>query len=295
MITRVTQQMMAQHSLTSMQGGLSRLAKIQEQLSTGRVINRVSDSPADASAAMRLRSSLVDQQQYARNAADGAAWLNQADQTLQSSVNQVRRARELAIQGASSGSMSTQGREALAAEVDQLREGLIATANATYLDRPVFGGVTAGTQAFDSSGTYVGVNSPVLRTVADGVRVRVDVEGEATFASTGTSVFDELSALSTALRANDTPGIRTEIDELKKHLDAMSTMQSDVGARAKRVEQADVAAGDADLTLRTRLSDIENTDLAAATVDLKIQEVAYQAALATTARVMQPSLVDFLR
>ena len=207
MITRVTQQMMAQHSLTSMQGGLSRLAKVQEQLSTGRVINRVSDSPADASAAMRLRSALVDQQQYARNAADGAAWLNQADQTLQSSVNQVRRARELALQGASSGSMSTQGREALAAEVDQLREGLIATANSTYLDRPIFGGVTAGSQAFDASGTYIGVNGPVLRTVADGVKVRVDVEGEATFASTGTSVFDELTALSTALRANDTAGI----------------------------------------------------------------------------------------
>jgi flagellar hook-associated protein 3 FlgL len=75
----------------------------------------------------------------------------------------------------------------------------------------------------------------------------------------------------------------------------MSTMQSNVGSRAKRVEQADVAAGDADLTLRTRLSEIENTDLAQATVDLKLQEVAYQAALATTARVMQPSLVDFLR
>ena len=43
------------------------------------------------------------------------------------------------------------------------------------------------------------------------------------------------------------------------------------------------------------LSEVENTDLAKAIVDLQLQEVAYQAALAATARVMQPSLLDFLR
>ncbi|MFN8196543.1 MAG: flagellar hook-associated protein FlgL [Nocardioidaceae bacterium] len=290
----MTQQMMVHRSLSSMQGGLSRLARVQEQLSTGRVINRVSDSPADATAAMRLRSSIQDQQQYARNAADGSAWLNTADQALQNATDQVRRARDLALQGANSGSMSAQGREALAAEVDQLRQGLISTANTTYLDRPIFGGVTSGTKAYDATGAYIGVDAPVVRAVANGVKVRVDVAGQTAFASTGTSVFDDMTALSTALRANDTTGIRTGIDALKKHLDAISTVQSDVGARAKTVERADVMAGDTELTIKNRLSEIENTDLAAATVDLKLQEVAYQAALGTTARVMQPSLLDFL-
>jgi flagellar hook-associated protein 3 FlgL len=296
MITRVTQQMMSQRSLDGLQLGLTRLAKIQEHLSTGRVINRVSDSPADATAAMRLRSAVAVQKQYVRNADDGATWLAQADVALQDATDLVRRARELGLQGASSGSMSQQGREALAAEVDQLREGLIATANTTYLDRPVFGGITAGTQAYDAtSGAYIGVNQPVLRSIADGVKVRVDVDGQATFAASGTSAFDDLTALSAAIRANDTVAMRTQVDALKGHLDSISTMQSDVGARAKRIDQATVSAGDAQMALSTRLSNLENTDLAQATVDLNLQQVAYQSALAATARVMQPSLVDFLR
>jgi flagellar hook-associated protein 3 FlgL len=294
-ITRVTQTMMSRHSLDSMQTGLSRLARIQEQLSTGRILNRPSDAPADAAAAMRLRGAMADQAQYGKNAADGLAWLAQVDTALTSATDQVRRVRELALQGASSGSMSDQGREALATEIDQLKQSLLTTANTGYLGRPVFGGITAGSAAYDATGAYVGVDQPVTRTVGDGVKVRIDVSGPAVFASSGTSVFDDLTALSTALRANDVPGIRAGVTAMDGHLDAITSMQADAGTRMKRLQQADTAAGDADLTLRSRLSELENTDLPKAMVDLKLQEVAYQAALASTARVMQPSLVDFLR
>jgi flagellar hook-associated protein 3 FlgL len=67
-IGRVTQSMLTDRSLTNLQGGLSRLAEIQEHLSTGRILNRPSDNPADAATAMRLRSAVGAQQQYARNA-----------------------------------------------------------------------------------------------------------------------------------------------------------------------------------------------------------------------------------
>ena len=62
-----------------------------------------------------------------------------------------------------------------------------------------------------------------------------------------------------------------------------------------RVEQAAVRAADAETGLANSLSEIENTDLPQAMVELQMQEVAYQAALAATARVLQPSLLDFLR
>ena len=60
-------------------------------------------------------------------------------------------------------------------------------------------------------------------------------------------------------------------------------------------QAAEQKSADALVTLRTALSEVENTDLPKAMVDLQMHEVAYQAALAATARVMQPSLVDFLR
>ena len=81
-INRVTQNMMMDRSYLSLQTGLSRLAKTQEQLSTGRILNRPSDSPTDTTSAMRMRASLADEKQYVRNAEDGLGRLGQIDVTL---------------------------------------------------------------------------------------------------------------------------------------------------------------------------------------------------------------------
>jgi len=305
---RMTQGMMNRGAQTGLQAGLDRLAKVQEQLTTGRVINRPSDDPTGATSAMRIRASVADQKQYVRNANDGLGWLNQADSTLSSVTDQTRRAYEIALQGANDGSVGAQAREALATEVDQIRQGLMSTANAAYLNRPVFGGVTPGDVAYAVDPTdpvdptrikYVPAATypvqGVLRSVADGATVRVDVEGPDVFGADGNSVFDHLSALSTALRAGDSAAISTAVGALQADRERVVNVQADIGARTKRVEQARDAATDAELRLTSSLSEVENTDLVKASVDLKLQEVAYQAALSATARVMQPSLLDFLR
>lgn len=296
-ISRVTQSMLTDRSLTRLQGGLTRLAEIQEHLSTGRVLNRPSDNPADAGAAMRLRSAVGAQQQYARNAEDGVGWLDTLDATLQTSGDAVRRARELAQQGASA-SAGPQAREALATEIDQIRAGLLSTANATYLERPVLGGTTAGRTAFTEAGgvvTFSGDANPVNRTVADGAVVDVAMAGPAAFGADGDNVFDHLGALSAALRSGDVAGIRTGLDALKADGERLVVARADVGARTALVEQAALRAGDTELSLTNSLAGIESADLPRTMVELRMQEVAYQAALSATARVLQPSLVDFLR
>lgn len=293
--TRVTQNMLSRQALTGLQTGLGRLAKVQEQLSTGRIINRPSDDPTGATAAMRLRASVAAQQQYARNAGDGVGWLDRVDGTLSSMTDQVRRARELGLEGANSGAMGPQAREAMATEVDQIRQAMISDANATYLGRPVFGGITAGATAYAPDGTFNGVSGAVNRTVADGVSIRVDVDGRQVFGPDGSSLFDHLTQLSSALRGGDATAIGAAVGDLGVDADRITTTQADVGTRTSRIERARTAAGDAEVSLTSSLSEIENTDLPKAAVDLQLQQVAYQAALAATARVMQPSLLDFLR
>lgn len=294
-IQRVTQAMMSRQSLSSLQTGLGRLANLQEQLTTGRVLNRPSDSPADTTSAMRIRSALADVKQYSRNADDGAAWLGTIDAALGSASNQVRRARDLALQGANAGAMGPDARAALAAEVDQIREGLLGTANTVHLGRPVFGGVTAGPVAYDVSGNWVGSPGTVNRSVAAGVMVRVDVDGPSAFGGFGDTTFDHLSQLSTALRAGDLSGITSAITALNGDSTRLTTVMAEAGTRAGRIEAARTGAGDDELKLTNSLSEVENADLPRVIVDLKLQETAYQAALAATARVMQPSLLEFLR
>src|SRR6478609_10473603 len=101
----MTQSMMSHQAMGGMQTGLNRLAKVREQLATGRIINRPSDDPSGATTAMRIRTSLAEQNQYVRNADDAVGWLNQADSALSSMTDQVRRAREIALQGANDGAM----------------------------------------------------------------------------------------------------------------------------------------------------------------------------------------------
>ena len=296
-IQRVTQSMMTDRSLSGLQHSLGRLAEIQEHLSTGRVLNRPSDSPTDAARAMRLRAALAEQQQYARNAEDGLGWLNNLDATLQGVNDQVRRARELALQGANAAT-GPAAREALATEVEQLRAGVLAAANTSYLGRPLFGGTTGGATAYvETAGvaTYAGDGRPVNRTVADGVVIDVAVAGPAAFGPDGDGVLDHLDALATALRSGDQAGIQAGIDTLATDMDRITSSLSDVGARTLRIEQAAQRAADTELELTNSLAEVENTDLPKAMVELQMQEVAYQAALAATARVLQPSLVDFLR
>ena len=294
-ITRVTQNMMSTRSLSSLQGSLTALARSQEQLSTGRVLNRPSDNPTDTTSAMRIRSALADQQQYARNGQDGQGWLGTIDATLQSMVSQVTRARDLALQGANAATSGQTARDAMAAEIDQIREGMISGSNTQFLDRPVFGGATAGAIAYDSNGQYVGQPATVNRTVADGVRVQVNVNGEDVFGPAGANVFDQLAQLSADLRAGNQAGIEAGIGNMKGAADRVLSSLADVGTRAARIESAVQGSGDTKIRLSNQLSELENTDIAKATVDLQMQQVAYQASLAATARLVQPSLLEFLR
>ncbi|WP_435746871.1 hypothetical protein [Nocardioides sp. SYSU DS0663] len=294
---RVTQNMLASRSLQSLQGGLGRLADVQERISTGRELNRPSDSPTDTTSAMRLRSSLAQAKQHARNADDALGRLGLVDTTLGSMTEQVRRARELVLQG-TSGASSATGRQALATEIDQLRTSLLADANTKYLERPVFGGITAGSVAYGDGvddGAFVGVPGEIARQVGPDVKVRVDLAGTDVFGPDGASLFDSLAAASDALVAGDAAGMNAALDALAGHLDQIGSARAVVGSRYAQVERSVIAATDTELALSTRLTEVENVDLPRALVDLNMQELAYQAALGATARVTQPSLLDFLR
>ncbi len=293
-IGRVTHGSMTLSSLNNLQASLGRLAQSQEQLTTGKRINRASDDPTDAARAMRTRSALADQEQYARNGQDGVTWMNLTDSRLQSMNDSLRRVREIGLIGGTDTNSGT-AREALAVEVEQLRDKLLTEANATYLGRPIFGGVTAGEKAYADDGTYLGTPGDVKRTVADGVDVVINSDGQSLFGSGAASMFSELDALANAIRAGDTAAIQAGIDQVDGRSRKIVDELSSVGTRTNRVEAAVVAAKDAVLALNSNVSELENVELAEAMMQVQMHQVSYQAALAATSKVIQPSLVDFLR
>jgi flagellar hook-associated protein 3 FlgL len=293
--TRVTESSITTRVLANLQKNISRGGQLQEQLSSGKSINRPSDSPTGAVASMQLRGDQRSFEQYARNADDGVGWLAAQDTTLTDSLTRVNRVRDLTVQGLSSGATSPESREALAVEIDNIKEGLIGLANTKYLDRPVFGGTTTGGMAYDSTGAYVGDGGQVTRTVGSNAKVRVDTNGPEAFGAGAGQLFTVLQGLSDSLRANDVQSLGDGLTKLDTTTEGMKSKLADVGARYNRMTQMKETATDRILTLKTQLSDVEDVDLPQTIMEMQLQETAYQAALAATAKVIQPSLIDFLR
>ncbi|HEY0214942.1 MAG TPA: flagellar hook-associated protein FlgL [Cellulomonas sp.] len=294
-ISRVTHMTVRNSTLGNLQTNLQKMAQMQAQLSSGKTINQASDDPAGASDILRLRGEQRQLAQFSRNADDGEAWLTTVDTALTTSLANLRKVRELTIQGGD-GALGTNSRIALAEEIKGLRESLLKQSNTTYVGRSVFAGTTSG-DAFAADGTYQGVTtSSVTRTVADGTTIRVDSNGQNVFGNGSTdpadSVFALLDEISATLEAGGDPTDRlTDIDT---HLNNMLKELSAVGARENQIDTAQDQIADKQLTATTRLSSLEDVDLASAILDLQTQEVAYKGALGAAAKVLQPTLLDFL-
>lgn len=297
---RITQRAVALTSLQGLNRNLDAVGRLQQQLTSGRLISKPADSPTGTNRAMQTRSDQAATQQYARNISDGRTQLEATDSALTTMLSQVRRVRDLTVQASNTGALGSSSHAAIAAEVGQLKASLLDLANQKLQGRPLFGG-TKDVTAFDAAGSYQGspaAGPQVTRRVSDTETVRVDITGEeALQLADGTTLFTIVENISAALSgaAVDEAALRAGLTDLDAVRDTMLTALADVGARAARIEIADQVTADRALTLSSRLAETESIDLPKTIMELEMQKVGYEAALAATAKALQPTLVDFLR
>ncbi|HEX3003028.1 MAG TPA: flagellar hook-associated protein FlgL [Angustibacter sp.] len=292
---RITQSSIAASTLANLQASLARNSRLQEQLSSGKVINRASDSPSGTVSSLALRTQVGANEQYSRNANDAKAWLGTADSTLQSVNSRLQRVRELALSASSTGNMDANSRQAIAAEVTSLRSELMGLANTTYAGRPIFGGTTSGSQAFDpTTYAYVGDGGSVVRRLDARSTVDAAASGTAVFGDGASSVFTLLDDIA-AHATGDTSQLAGDLTKLDSRSQQVLQTLTDVGVRYNRADAAVTTADNTVLSLKSTLSGVEDIDLPKTIMDLQLQQTTYQAALSATAKVLQPSLMDFLR
>ena len=298
---RVTDNSIHTRVLANLQRSIANGGRIQEQLSSGKQINRPSDSPTGTVASMQLRGEVRANQQYVRNADDGLGWLSTLDSTLSESSALVTRARNLVVQGMNTGANDPQSREAIAVEIDNIKETLVGYANTKYLDRPIFGGTMVTDEIkpapFTAAGRYQGDGGETKRTVGADIKVRIDVRGTEAFGKNDdeSQLFTVLSDISAGLRTGDRDAMTSGLNRLDKAGDLLKNTLSDVGARYNRLTQMKQSAEDRLLAVTAQLSDVEDIDLPKTIMEMQLQQTSYQAALAASAKVIQPSLIDFLR
>lgn len=293
MISRVTSSSMTQSAARQLQANLAELSRLQEKATSQRAFLSPSEDPSAATTTLRLHAEQSRTAQYARNIDDGLAWLSTADAAITSSTTMLGRVRALTGQGANQGAMNDTAREAIAVELEGIRDELLAVANTTVLGRSVFAG-TSDTAAFASDYNHSGVpGAEVVRRVSDDALIRVDADGAAVYGTGADSVFALIDRIVADLRAGVNVGARlTEIDDRRT---AMLSAQGAVGARQTQMERAKEAVMQESVSLEARRAAVEDVDSFEILVKLQAQELVYRSALAVTGRVLQPSLMEFLR
>lgn len=293
---RVTQQTMTFQALDRLQTRLAQLSQSQGQLARGKRIEKPSDDPAGMNRAMVLHSQEDAARQADRNAGDGLMWTSLADSKLQTLLDRLHRARDLAVR---SGSVTNPSeRQAFAVEIESIREEAVSIANSRVGDRGLFAGDRDGDAVAEVAGSWVyqGDQGEVQRRVGRSDVVRVNLTGDELFGfSAGEDLFTTLDDLSTQVLAKDSAGVETSIGEMDQAMHRILGGLAELGAATNRLEAAQQRGDSEVLSLQQRLSEVESVDVAEAITQLQMEQVAYEATLGALARSLQPSLVDFLR
>lgn len=299
---RVTNKMMNNNLLMNLNRGLTRLERINNQLGTKKKINAPSDDPVKTELILRTSTSIRQTEQYIRNIGSAVSWLDATDVVLQDVVSVIHRAKDLAVSGAST-HLDDTARKALADEVAQLRDNLMQLANSTHGGRYLFARQHTDSPPFTTDpnsteplpdveyleGKGDSNSNLVQYEIGEGVTMEVSVDGDFFL-----GIFSALKTLHEDLtqsgRAPD-----DVLGDLDDALDGVLSIMSEIGGKQNRVDLAQERLQDLQLNLTKILSEEQDLDYAEAIMELKMEEFAYRTALAVGARIIQPSLVDFLR
>ncbi|MCL6633998.1 MAG: flagellar hook-associated protein FlgL [Alicyclobacillus herbarius] len=312
---RITQGMLNQQMLFDLENNTQRLSQLQNQVATGKRINTPADDPVGVTFVMRYNSDIAYYQQYQSNATAAQGFLNYTDTVMNQAVQVMQRARDLAVQGASD-TLAPSDREALASEVDQLYQQMVTIGNSQYNGQYIFNGQETNVAPYPTTGAENASTDTgaILYDLGDGIQMNVNTPGSQFFGDPVTSggsggaggaggsesagsdnAFALLQNLSTALKNNDGQAISQMLSQFDSRLDQMSAAQANVGARLDRIQFEQNRLSDLVNNFQTLLAGVQDADMAQTITDLTTAQSVQQASLAVGARIITPTLVDFLK
>ena len=287
----------------ALQGRIQKLSEdlknINEKIASGKRINRPSDNPIAVVDSMTLKTSLSQIEQYQRNIEYGTSWLNLREAVLSEMNDLVTRAKEMTIQMAND-TQSADTRASVAREVGQLLDEAIALGNTELGENYIFAGHRTKTTPFSKTvvggietAQYNGDTNDFRLQIGKGETLVVGKNGQ--HALMDSNLFTALGTLKKALEDNDVDTIRLQLDQLKGVTDALTTELADMGAKTGRLEMKTSVYSQHTLTLKERLSNVEDTDLSEMIIELNGKELAYQAAMMSSVRVSELSILNYLK
>jgi flagellar hook-associated protein 3 FlgL len=295
-MSRITAMTMARNVLADLNAANARLGKAQEQLSSGKLLNRPSDDPSAVARAIKLRTDIEATQQYQQNASEAVGWTDVTDSALASISDALLRTRELTAQGAN-GAAGPESHQAISEELAGLIDTVKTAGNASYGGRYVFSGTATNVRPYATGGpdVYAGNDERVSREIGPGVALPVNISGREAIGDDTGGLLRTMRTILTAAQGGDVATLSAQLDQLDVRLDELNAVRAKIGAVANRVEVAGSRLAEYEGTALQLLNDTESIDLAKTMIEYSVHQSAYQAGLKAGANIVQASLLDFLR
>lgn len=308
---RITNSMMITRTMRNQNTNLEKMNKWNHDLSTLTNLHKPSDDPIRVSRTLRLESDISMSIQYKDNIESAKSWLEKTESAFNEINSVYQSIRELAVQGAN-GVLKGEDTQKIAQEIKELKNHLIQIGNDTYLGRHIFTGYQTDKKLLNDDGSYNAGANPgeidfatlkdeiIQYKVGDSQHIDVNITGDRVFGSPVGSgnkpqLFADIDDLLTALDKGNHEDASASIAKMDEQLKVLLQVRGEVGAKVNMIDVMSERMSDVNLNLKDLLSKTRDTDVAETQIQLVTAEAVYRASLAVTARIIQPTLVDFLR
>ena len=308
---RITNSMMITRTMRNQNTNLEKMNKWNHDLSTLTNLHKPSDDPIRVSRTLRLESDISMSNQYKDNIESARSWLEKTESALNEINSVYQSIRELAVQGAN-GILKSEDTQKIAQEIKELKNHLIQIGNDTYLGRHIFTGYKTDVRLLNDDGSYNAGTNPdeidfatlkdeiIQYKVGDSQHIDVNITGDRVFGSpvgpeNKPQLFADIDDLLTALDKGNHEDASASIAKMDEQLKVLLQVRGEVGAKVNMIDVMSERMFDVNVNLKDLLSKTRDTDVAETQIQLVTAEAVYRASLAVTARIIQPTLVDFLK
>lgn len=283
-----------------------KVQKTLNQLSSLQEVSQSSDNPLLVSKIMNLNVALGQNATYAQEIKDSISWSDTQDGALSSVGESMARMRTL-IQASGT---ATAGKDEITAnknEIQQEIRSLVDSLNTNFDGRYVFAGQATDKVPFEVVETngevtgikYNGSANSMPREIADGVTIDLVTDGSKMMAVDGDTLTGFFEDVMTALNTGEDGDKEALSGDLMARLDKFSGNFVDnrtrIGAVANRLKAAQGRNETEKLSLTQSLSDRQDVDIAEKYMEYQNQMLAYQTTMAMGTKIMQTTILDYVR
>lgn len=295
---RITQTMLSNNMLRNLNSSYLKMGKLQEQLSSGSKLTKPSDDPVASVKGMGYRTTLAKNEQYTRNMNEVNSWLDTTDTTLSEVNKALQRVKDIVTQAAND-TNTPEDREAMQKEVDQLRMQIRDLANTQQGGKYLFAGTATDQPLFADSSVNADANDPLPTLGGNDNSVDIEIYEGITFQinENARGLFEGIDKMMQQVQQG-LKGTGADLSNLvgtvSAQTDKVLEMQAGVGAKQNRIDVMTDRLSSQKINVTKQISNNEDVEYEDAITQLITEESIHRAALSVGAKIIQPTLVDFL-